>query len=124
MKLLTLSGFIILVLMPRSISLTELEKVVIGTKTLTVQNSPYTSEEGLEIEEGSTLRIEAGVEVQFAPGRGVDVHGELDLLGNADNPVKFTIWEEKKMSYSQRNLSVPIRLYNSTESRQVKFFVC
>jgi len=70
--------------------------------TWTLDNSPYTVEGKAIIPEGSTLTIEAGVEVVFKTGNVyignsdyfdiglLYVNGKLEVLGTSENPVIFT----------------------------------
>ena len=67
------------------------------TGNLTAANSPYVSEEHVEVHEGGTLNIQAGTVIKFSPGKGLDVYGTINTEGTQQNEVRFTTWEEKKV---------------------------
>ena len=57
---------------------------------LTVENSPYTVNETIEVPEGKALVIEAGVTLKFKSGVGLDVcGGSFMVMGTEDRPVVF-----------------------------------
>lgn len=57
---------------------------------LTVENSPYTVNETIEVPEGKALVIEAGVTLKFKSGAGLDVcGGSFMVMGTEDRPVVF-----------------------------------
>ena len=57
---------------------------------LTVENSPYTVNETIEVPEGKALVIEAGVTLKFKSGAGLDVSGgSFMVMGTEDRPVVF-----------------------------------
>jgi nitrous oxidase accessory protein NosD len=58
--------------------------------TLTSSGSPYTFTEHVYVEEGVTLTVEAGVEVQFSSSRWIYVGGTLIVNGTSVSPVHFT----------------------------------
>ena len=66
------------------------------TGTLAVADSPYVSAEDVTVPEGSSLTIETGVRLKFAPGKGLTVRGRLVARGEAghDRRVTFTIWRD------------------------------
>ncbi|HRQ39651.1 MAG TPA: Calx-beta domain-containing protein [Chloroflexota bacterium] len=64
---------------------------VIDTDTTwTLAGSPYIITETIIIQPGVTLTVEAGVEVQAQPNRGITVNGLLLALGTAVQPITFT----------------------------------
>ena len=107
----------VIISIPTTIGLTELQNTVTGTQTLTLQESPYGAPDGVEIPEGAVLQVEGGVEVRFPPGKGLDVYGDLVLQGNAINPITFTIWEEKKTTSTTSSENV--RLLGSNEDQGI-----
>lgn len=72
----------------------EAPSSVSGTFTLLKVDSPYVASQGIVIEEAGRLHIEAGVEVRFAPGTGLDVHGDLIVNGDVNDPINLTLWDD------------------------------
>ncbi len=58
--------------------------------TWTEANSPYIVVQNILVEEGVTLTINAGVTVKFDDGYGIDINGQLKVLGTSANQVLFT----------------------------------
>ncbi len=96
---------------------TDIRSEVTGHVTLTVDRSPYVASEGLNIQEGGMLEVEAGVTVKFAPGRGVDVHGNLLLQSTKDDKITFTLWRDAEIDLTLTNRSDAIRLTGNVEDR-------
>ncbi|MCQ2124234.1 MAG: hypothetical protein MJZ25_08650 [Fibrobacter sp.] len=54
-------------------------------------NSPFLVKETIVVPDGKALIVEAGVEVRFNEGAGLDVRGgSLAVMGESSNPVTFT----------------------------------
>ncbi|MCQ2108728.1 MAG: hypothetical protein MJZ05_08190 [Fibrobacter sp.] len=54
-------------------------------------NSPFSVKETIVVPDGKALIVEAGVEVRFDEGAGLDVRGgSIAIMGEANNPVTFT----------------------------------
>ena len=51
---------------------------------------PYIVAGGIQVQAGSTLLIEPGVEVDFAPGQVLQVYGNLTATGLPSQPITFT----------------------------------
>ncbi len=69
---------------------TEVSGVLSGDKlTWTVDKSPYLVTGSVMVEEGSTLTINPGVDVQFAGYYGITVEGTLKAEGTEENKIKF-----------------------------------
>ncbi len=96
---------------------TNITSEVTGHVTLTVDRSPYVASEGLNIQEGSMLEVEAGVIVKFAPGRGVDIHGNLLLQSTENNKITFTLWPDAEIDLTLTNRSGSIRLTGNVEDK-------
>ena len=67
---------------------------------LSRDNSPYVSAQDVVIRAGQRLLVDHGVTVKFAPGTGLDVHGQLLVKGREDDRVVFTLWENYKETRS------------------------
>ena len=68
---------------------TVLPARVAAEMTLTAADSPYSLEGDLVVEAGATLHIDAGVEVRMPQGASLIVHGALQAIGTAGEPVLF-----------------------------------
>ncbi len=55
-----------------------------------LENSPYTVEGNITVDAGTTLTIEAGVEVIFTGEYYLEVNGCIQANGNTDAPIQFT----------------------------------
>ncbi len=69
---------------------TEVSGVLSGDKlTWTVDKSPYLVTGSVMVEDGSTLTINPGVDVQFAGNYGITVEGTLKAEGTEEDKIKF-----------------------------------
>jgi len=71
-------------------SQTKLPNIIATNTTLTKANSPYSIENGMTINAGATLTIEAGVVVKIAQYKDITVNGNLIVLGTKDDSVYFS----------------------------------
>ena len=71
--------------------------------------SPYIVISDVSVLPDAELTIHPGVELQFGSGVGMLILGALFVLGNRDNPVKFSL-----LKRSQTNISIPVRLVEGT----------
>ena len=62
----------------------------------TLDKSPYTIEGAIYINNGTTLFIEAGVEVIFKTNDRVNIHGRLHAVGTERKPIRFTAVDKEK----------------------------
>ena len=81
----------------RAATATDVSGSITGVVTWTVENSPYIvtdvgpdPSDGVTVEDGATLIIEPGVEVQFDSDKILDVLGELRAVGTMTSPITFT----------------------------------
>jgi len=71
--------------------------------------SPYIVISDVTVLPDAEVTIHPGVELQFGPGVGMLILGALFVLGNRDNPVKFSL-----LKRSQTKISIPVRLVEGT----------
>lgn len=62
--------------------------VITGETTLTAAR-PYLIYDSLRVEQGATLRMEAGTRLYFANKAELQVHGRIEATGTADKPIVF-----------------------------------
>lgn len=97
------------------------ESSVLGGTTsgfLRKSNSPYLVKETVVIPEEKALVIEAGVELRFAEGTGLDVRGgSMVVLGDAGNPVTFSgatgLWNGVSITGLKRSEVQGLQLTNA-----------
>ena len=70
------------------------ENVVISSRTLTKDKSPYLFKQDVLIRPEGELIIEPGVELRFAPEVGITVRGILNAEGTPEQKIKFVPYEE------------------------------
>lgn len=63
--------------------------IVNTSLNLTADNSPYYVTSDVQVETGSILSVEPGVEILFAKGKSMYISGKLELTGNIDSPVSL-----------------------------------
>ena len=73
-----------------SITATTLSGGVDANVTLTLANSPYLVTSSYGLASGYTLTIEPGVHIRFAPSTTMEIHGHLEAVGTASDPIIFT----------------------------------
>ena len=79
---------------------------------LTVENSPYTVNETIEVPEGKALVIEAGVTLKFKSGVGLDVcGGSFMVMGTEDRPVVFEGEDGSETEIEHYNLDVELGVH-------------
>ena len=71
--------------------------------------SPYIVISDITVLPDAEVTIHPGVELQFGPGVGMLILGALFVLGNSDNPVKFSL-----LKRSQTKISITVRLAEGT----------
>ncbi len=67
----------------------ELPTEIEGELLLRRAESPYQANSDVYIRPGAVLRAEAGVEIRMAAGSSIYVEGRLELLGQADAPLRL-----------------------------------
>lgn len=81
-------------------------------------NSPFSVKETIVVPEGKALVVEAGVEIRFDEGAGVDVRGgSIAIMGEVNNPVTFTsssgLWNGITVTGIKRSEVQGLQLSNS-----------
>ncbi len=92
--------------------LPELNGPIPGPRTLLPENSPYIVTGDVQVLETNNLTIPAGIEILFEENFGIEVAGELVVLGEEENRVEFksvndsgpSSWKEIKFTNTAINL--------------------
>jgi hypothetical protein len=58
--------------------------------TLAITNKPYFSQGNIIVHSNTTLKINAGVNIQMPESAGIYVYGKLEINGDKNNPVVFS----------------------------------
>lgn len=70
--------------------LTNLPTEISENRTLTLENSPYISNEDVIVRRNARLTIEPGCELRFAKGKQLIIYGTLIARGTSVNRIRFT----------------------------------
>jgi hypothetical protein len=81
---------------------------------LEFKNSPFRVIDNIQIDEGNSLRIEAGVRLFFSDSCNFVVHGTLNAVGSQNNYILFTAVNEKWKG---------IRILNSAQQSTIRFCI-
>lgn len=73
-----------------------LPKSVTSDTVITTLFSPYLAKSNLRVRKSARLTINPGVELKFQPGTSLILNGPITVLGDAENPVRFTPSDTKK----------------------------
>jgi hypothetical protein len=91
---------------------------------LLLNDSPYQVEQDIVIPEHSTLEIEAGVRVEFAPGAGLTVYGDIQANGSEDARIHFTLWEDRREEFNLSDTSVRLADGDGPDSGRSNYLYC
>ncbi len=69
---------------------TQISGLIAESTRWTVEGSPYLVTGPVLVDSGATLTLDAGVEVRFTRGTGIDVAGALVAIGAEDSPTILT----------------------------------
>jgi len=67
----------------------EVSGILGNSQTLAPIGSPFVVTGSIKVDTGVVLGIEAGTQLRFAPGTGIQVDGALVARGTSDNPIQF-----------------------------------
>jgi len=68
---------------------TMLPESIEGSVTLDAEHSPYVIQHSARVEKGAHLVIGPGVEIRMSPESDLLVYGQLEILGDAEHPVRI-----------------------------------
>lgn len=94
MKSWTIGAALALGLVAAAAQARDLAGTLAGETRLTAADNPVVVRADLGVPEGSTLWIEAGVELRFAPGASLSVTGDIHALGEKRRPIRFEPLED------------------------------
>lgn len=88
---------------------------------MTRDKSPYYADDNVLVPNNSQLTVEAGVVVKFAPGKGIDVFGRVDVRGQPGSGTLFTLSDVTKSPGSYNGSGVVQLFEGNTESQGIVF---
>lgn len=105
--LFTFSVVLLLFFSPNALAQTNVSGIFNTDQTWSLSGSPYHLVNDVQMEDGATLIIEAGVEISFDTDYTILIKGTLNAEGTASSPIIFTTLSENStfLTFQSANLN-------------------